>query len=237
MHKLQRKHGFSLFEVMIVVTIMGVLASMVVPGMVRYQRKEEARGSAQTIAAFMRSARQRAIREGTNYVVLFDPIVATNNAQLGVVIQDVNADFTMDAGDIVASRIFIEGDRTPAGIQGNPSQAVVPYGLGGANPFNASPRHPNDLVPGNLGTVANGVGWNADPQLQGISPTFTNGFAFNSQGIPVAGPLPPGTPPVWGSGTGAYYMTDSNDSVFAVTVGALGEIRVSALNVALGVWN
>lgn len=236
MQKLQRKHGFTLFEVMIVAVIMGVLAAMVVPGMTRYQRKEEARGAAQNIAASIRTARQRAIREGRNYIVLFDPIVAANNAQIGVVLQDANADFAMDAADVVAMRLFFDGDGA-GGTPGNPAAPVVPYGLGGATPFNASIRHPLDPLAGNLGTVANGVGFNFDPQLQGISPTFTNGFAFTSQGIPVASPLPPGTPPVWGSGAGAYYVTDSNDSVFAVTVGPLGEVRVSSWNNAQGVWN
>ena len=234
---MQRKQGFTLFELMIVLTIMGVIAAMVVPGMARYQRKEEARTVSHEIAAAIRTARQKAIREGNNYLVLFDPAVAVNNQQLGVVVQDVNADFAWDAGDIVTRRSFMEGDQTGAGVQGNPATEVIPYGLGGMTPFNGSARHPNDLQPGNLGTVLNGVGFGSDPLLSGISAVFTNGFAFTPQGIPVAAPTPVNTPPVWGSGTGAYYVTDSNNAVFAINVAPLGEVRISSWNPAQNLWN
>lgn len=228
MQKMQRQSGFTLFELMIVITIMGVIAAMVVPGLVRYQRKEETRNNAHTIAAALKGARDRSIREGGNYIVLFDLAVANNQGQIGVVVQDVNADFAFDPGDVVVQNIFLDGV---------PAVEVVPYGMGGMTPFNAAPRHPVDLVGGNLGTVANGVGFNPDPLLQGVSPNFTNGLAFTPQGIPVAAPNPVNTPPVWGSGTGAYYLTDSNNAVFAVSVGALGEVRVSTWNDAAAIWN
>ena len=140
----------------------------------------------------------------------------------------MNADFAFDAGDVVVQNVFLDGV---------PAVEVIPYGMGGITPFNNAPRHPNDPLIGNLGTVANGVGFNADPLLQGFSPNFTNGLAFSPQGIPVAAPNPVNTPPVWGSGTGAYYLTDSNNAGFAVNVGALGEIRVSSWNDATGIWN
>ena len=85
MQKLQRSAGFTLFELMIVLTIMGVIAAMVVPGMVRYQRKEETRNNAHSIAGALKVARDRAIREGGNYIVLFDVGVANNQGQIGIV--------------------------------------------------------------------------------------------------------------------------------------------------------
>ena len=44
------------------------------------------------------------------------------------------------------------------------------------------------------------------------------------------------TPTTWGSGAGAYYVTDNTDRVYAAEVGPLGEVRVRALSGATNSW-
>jgi hypothetical protein len=57
-------------------------------------------------------------------------------------------------------------------------------------------------------------------------------IGFNSQGIPVS----LATPTQWGTGAGAYYITDNYRSVYAVVVLPLGGIRVRVLSLD-GTWH
>jgi len=40
----------------------------------------------------------------------------------------------------------------------------------------------------------------------------------------------------WGTGAGAWYVTDSSQNVYAVDVGPLGDISVRAFNAATNQW-
>jgi hypothetical protein len=62
-------------------------------------------------------------------------------------------------------------------------------------------------------------------------------------GVPALGFTPAGvavdlaTPTEWGSGAGAYYLTDNRLSVYAVTVSPLGQISVRAYDPVQQRWN
>ena len=74
--------------------------------------------------------------------------------------------------------------------------------------------------------VANGASFRTDPSTGAL------GLGFTPRGVAVD----LATPTTWGSGAGAYYVTDNTDSVYAAEVGPLGEVRVRALSGATNSW-
>ena len=212
---MRSRAGFTIFELMVVIAIMGFIAAMAVPSLNRYRLQEATRSNAQILAGAMRTARERAIREGRQWFVLFNAPASAAGA-LARVVQDVDSNWQETAGIDVASDIFLK--------PGGPMD-ITPYGQVNT-PFPTSPRAQHDQGVGNLGTVVDGSGFPLDPF------SGSTGVGFTPRGIPVSLQ----TPTAWGSGIGAYYLTDNRSNVYAVDVGPLGQIRVRALS-ATQTWN
>ena len=212
---MRSRSGFTMYELMIVLAIMGFIAAMAVPSLNRYRLQEATRGNAQILAGAMRGARERAIREGRQWFILFNAAASAPGA-IARVVQDMDDNWQETAGIDVARDVFF--------AQGSPIE-ITPYGQANT-PFAAAPRAPHDQGVGNLGTVVDGSGFPLDPI------TGSTGFGFTSRGVPVS--LQP--PSALGSGIGAYYITDNNANVYAIDVGPLGEIKVRALSVTQ-TWN
>jgi prepilin-type N-terminal cleavage/methylation domain-containing protein len=212
---MRSRAGFTIYELMIVIAIMGFIAAMAVPSLNRYRLQEATRGNAQVVAGAMRVARDRAVREGRQWFVLFNAPASAPGA-IARVVQDVDNNWQETPGIDVARDVF---------FQPGSSTEITPYGLM-STPFGASPRTQHDQGGGNLGNVTDGSGFPLDPF------TGSTGFGFTPRGIPVNLQ----TPAAWGSGIGAYYVTDNNANVYAVDVGPLGEVKVRALSAAQ-TWN
>ena len=71
-YKDRRCHGFTLLEMMIVVVLVGIMATMAVPMFVRTIPRLKARAEARNALNMMRTARSRAISENTQYGVYFN---------------------------------------------------------------------------------------------------------------------------------------------------------------------
>ncbi len=205
--------GFTLFELMIVVAIMGFIVALAIPSLNRYRLQESTRTNALVLATSLREARSRAIREGRQWFVHFNP----PSGAYARIVQDMDNDFQETPG---VDNAF-EVTRTP----GSPA-GVMPYGLGPASPFPGSPVHPFDQNGGTLAGVTDGSGFPNDP-ISGF-----DAVGFTPRGIPVSIQNPTN----WGGGTGAYYFSDSVSNVYTVVVGPLGEVRVRALSAATGTW-
>jgi len=212
---MRSRAGFTIYELMIVIAIMGFIAAMAVPSLNRYRLQEATRGNAQVVAGAVRSARDRAVREGRQWFVLFNAPASAPGA-IARVVQDVDNNWQETAGIDIARDVFFS--------PGAPTE-ITPYGLMNT-PFAASPRSQHDQGAGNLGTVGDGSGFPLDPF------SGTTGFGFTPRGIPVNLQ----TPTAWGSGIGAYYITDNILNVYAVDIGPLGEVRVRSLS-ATQTWN
>ena len=206
--------GFTLYELMIVLAIMGFVVALAVPSLNRYRLQESTRTNALVLATSLREARSRAIREGRRWFVHFNP----PGGAYARIVQDMDNDFQETPGVDNAFEVTREPG-SPAG--------VMPYGTGPATPFGASPRHPHDQNAGPLGGVTDGSGFQNDP-VSGF-----DAVGFTPRGIPVSIPNPDN----WGGGTGAYYISDSVANVYSVDIGPLGQVRVRALSAATGTWN
>jgi prepilin-type N-terminal cleavage/methylation domain-containing protein len=211
---LRNRDGFTIYELLIVIAIMGFIMALAVPSFTRYRRQESARSNAEVLAGAIKAARDRSIREGRQWFVLFNP----PSGAIARVVQDMDNNFQETAGVDVVRDVFFEPGT---------GAEITPYGIMPAPPFQAAPRTNNDQQIGNLGTVLDGSGFPFNIVAG------TTAMGFTTRGIPVDLQ----NPTAWGTGTGAYYITDNNATVYAIDVGPLGEVKVRGFSAALNQWN
>ena len=68
----EMKRGYTLIELMVVISIIGLVLAIGTPGIVRFIRHYQSRDAAQIVSGVLRQARSRAIHERNNYVVFFN---------------------------------------------------------------------------------------------------------------------------------------------------------------------
>lgn len=70
---LKTRSGFSLHELMVVVSIIAVLTAMAMPNWIRWQQAGRLNAAAADIVSLLANARMRAVKDNARVVVLFDP--------------------------------------------------------------------------------------------------------------------------------------------------------------------
>jgi prepilin-type N-terminal cleavage/methylation domain-containing protein len=90
----QAVRGFTLTELMIVITIMGVLMAVSVPALSRYYSNWRLSGAASQMAMSLRAARSTAVNKDMNAVFYFD-----KDAGQYHILEDTNGDGDADAGE------------------------------------------------------------------------------------------------------------------------------------------
>lgn len=208
MQETHDRSGFTLVEFVIVIAIIGILTALMVPSFDRYFRRQDARSHVQKIAGVLQEARSQAVSEGNNYFVLFDSGGVPGQV---LVVDDDDNDWQQTGGE------------TTRLVRWNPNsrQEVTTYGAGTSTPPAVTvPEDGGGPIPLSGTTIP----------LDGV--TGLPAVGFNPQGIPVA----LGTPTIWGSGAGSYYVTDNDQHVFAVTLLPLGGVRVRGFRPGLNDW-
>ena len=98
MEKNQR--GFSLFELMIVIAIISILAAIATPNFLSWRESSRLRGSAFNLKSDLELAKMRAIRGGGNVIVKLDLV----NSKYEI-FHDTNSNGTKDSGEaLIASK-------------------------------------------------------------------------------------------------------------------------------------
>lgn len=206
MYRRRAESGFTMIEIAFVVVLIALMAAIVAPNLSAYARRQDARKQAQRIADLLNEARELAVQEGNNYMVIFDQ---PNPGDVRI-IDDDNGDSLINGGEFVRDVTF-----PPPGLH----QDVAKY-----NPATSPPV--TTVVPEEGGAIPpSGMTFPA------AGPTF--GLAFTPRGFPVQLPAAANPP---GSGTGTYYVTDNTDVVYAVTLLPLGGTRVRVYRSATDDW-
>jgi prepilin-type N-terminal cleavage/methylation domain-containing protein len=209
--------GFTLIELAVVLLIIAVMTALAVPGVSRYRMTEQTREGSQAVAIAVRQARAAALKDAVQHFVIFNPAAPPSAVGTIVrVVRDVDGDWQETAADL----------GTDYGFRPATHADITPYGMGPQTPYSDYAPAPGDPGGATLATVTEGASFPADPI------TGRPAVGFTAQGVAVDLNTPTG----WGTGAGAFYVTDNSAVVYATVVGPLGEVRVRALNPGTGEW-
>jgi type IV fimbrial biogenesis protein FimT len=124
-----RNKGFTLIELMIVIAIFAVIATVITPAFLSWRDQSKVRGDAVNLRASFEMAKLRAIKHNTNVVVLFpnttsyQVFIDTNNNGARDAGETLLADRSLKAGVAITNNTFVGSDMAfnPRGMANGPN--------------------------------------------------------------------------------------------------------------------
>ena len=227
-------NGFSLIELVIVVSIVGVILSMGVSSLNSWSKRQRVSNSAGEIVQLLFVGRSEAIRKSSNHLIFFDtdlsgsPLLSEDGSTLlaALLIEDTNGNYLPDSGEHRMSIPF--SDLT--GISWGRSQA-------------------NELVPTEGGTLMGDPfsGTSVENTAQEVNSAGNFRHPTDSSTVQSWVLLAPdGTPRAFhpsastavadvGTGDGAVYLNDGERD-HAIVMTSLGSVRGFRWDASAGLW-
>jgi len=218
MNKSVPSQGFTLIEMMVVVSIVAVMAAVAVPGLVRWSETQRVRSAGQSLAGAFMLAHGEAIRTGDLHIVFFQtdaqgntlldgdgaavPILVINDGRPG----SANQNCRIDAGEMIAAV------RAESGVSWGVTAATL--------------KVPSDSGTGDIDTGSSFT------DTASVAASWT---MFRPEGTPVSF-TPACVVGGTGSGAGGAYVTNGQRDYAAVLL-PLGGVHVHAWNSASGSWS
>jgi prepilin-type N-terminal cleavage/methylation domain-containing protein len=254
--------GFTLIELMTVCAIIGVLAMLAYPNMVRFKEQQQTKAGATQMAGVLAEARSRATNEATPYLVYFNEKTVDGNGNCGpaaTIVRDSDRTYSITAGDDVRDIALPEGACEKVKQFGEtPTEALSELKLpvedlstralsvsGVSAPVSSSGSGSSGSGSSSSGEGSGGEGSGKTVSTTKVADVVVNGATFPidaTSGLPVVAfsergiPVDPANPTSWGSGAGAIYVTDGRSTVYAAVVQPLGNVQLRVYDNVSGEW-
>jgi prepilin-type N-terminal cleavage/methylation domain-containing protein len=216
----RRRQGLTLVELMVVVSMIGVMAAFSAPAFQNFFLDLRLKAAARDVADALRLARQEAIRSSTPHIVFFSAGAGTdpggtplpNDPATGapvpiVIVRDDGGNCRIDPADPQTTVSARPGLLWGSSVSGTTS------------------------VPTDSGTNDHSTG----TSFQTAAGAQVNWVQFGRDGLP--GVFDPAcNPGSLGTGAGAIYLTNGRRD-YAVVMSALGAVRVHRYNEGSGAWS
>lgn len=114
------KKGFTLLEILVVISILGCISAVAVPNIINWRSKHQLRGAINALFGDLQLARLSAIRRGQSITVAFN--AQSNSYEM---FTDLNGNWARDTGEFLLRTIVLPPGVTIASARYGP--AHVPY--------------------------------------------------------------------------------------------------------------
>jgi general secretion pathway protein H len=140
-----KPRGFSLIELIVVLTIIGLSVSFVIPTLSKFSKTMELKGAVKKVSAILRYGRSEAVHKGRAYQVLFNPESREIRARLvetdenktsekvyflprGIDLKEIDAGSPQNPSDLPAIEFYPNGGSSGGRVVLN-SQGRKGYGI------------------------------------------------------------------------------------------------------------
>lgn len=102
-----KQHGFTVTEIMIVVTLLGILGAFAIPAFLAWFPGYQLKSAVRDLQGHLQTAKYEAVQRGGNVAVVFTTGVFNPAGRIGSyqIFSDTDGDFNLDAGEALIRQV------------------------------------------------------------------------------------------------------------------------------------